>query len=741
MFGDRPPSTTAALRSLLVVVFVVIGIFIYSYGWTITDISLENPQEPTRLASLSRTMRELLSPNIFEQDTETELVSMNFKATRDCPEEIVFRLLLMMELEQPIVEQGAPYITVSAVCGFSDDILVVEGFNFDYHPRNSGIIRWRLPNNTIPVTRFELDSDGHFREEFEIPKLGRVTGNNIHQIESESFTPKKIDLIEFIETGKTSIRLTETTKIVFEKMIETIFLALMATSLALPISIALSFLAARNLMRQLSMPLGPVLVGFIFFPIGWWLGASLLGTIGEFGRDSWQNIDEFADMGQAFLTLVVSGVLAGTIIGLNSLKSMVASPNSNKHEREVSDASSTIVQTVIQLSLRIIQNIVMLMLIILVVGILGGIAMWLGREVQAWGLFKDVGNMTATIGELVGLIITLIGGILGAFYLASVSSSLTAPAIKVTRNIPIVAHSLGAILGATVVGMILYGLAELSHQAALVILLVPLAAAFIGGQILPMIYHVAFPGDKYVKPQGMEKRFLQGLALIGAILIFVIAFQMMNTQRGIIDGRRPLIEEIDVWFFSMKIYSFRAFLLGVGLGGIMGGLAGVNASFPFGMVVYNTTRTILNTLRSIEPLIMGIVFVIWVGIGPFAGMLALALHSVASLGKLYSEQVENIDEGPIEAVLATGANRLQMIIYAVVPQIVPPYIAFTMYRWDINVRMSTIIGFVGGGGIGFLLSQQINQLRYQQAGVAVLAIAIVVTVLDYTSAYIREKMI
>jgi phosphonate transport system permease protein len=149
----------------------------------------------------------------------------------------------------------------------------------------------------------------------------------------------------------------------------------------------------------------------------------------------------------------------------------------------------------------------------------------------------------------------------------------------------------------------------------------------------------------------------------------------------------------------------------------------------------------LNALRSIEPLIMGLIFVVWVGIGPFAGVLALTLHSIASLGKLYSEQIETIDSGPIEAVQATGANHLQTIVYAVIPQIIPPYIAFTMYRWDINVRMSTIIGFVGGGGIGLLLNQQINLLRYRDAGVAVLAIAIVVSILDYASAKIRERYV
>lgn len=162
---------------------------------------------------------------------------------------------------------------------------------------------------------------------------------------------------------------------------------------------------------------------------------------------------------------------------------------------------------------------------------------------------------------------------------------------------------------------------------------------------------------------------------------------------------------------------------------------------PITMGGYYLTRTILNILRSIEPLIMAIVFVVWVGLGPFAGVLALAVHSVAALGKLYSEAVESIDPGPIEAITATGANRLQTIVYAVIPQIVPPYVAFTVYRWDINVRMSTIIGFVGGGGIGYLLQQWIRLLMYEEAGVAVWAIAIVVWALDYASAIVRERIV
>jgi len=160
-----------------------------------------------------------------------------------------------------------------------------------------------------------------------------------------------------------------------------------------------------------------------------------------------------------------------------------------------------------------------------------------------------------------------------------------------------------------------------------------------------------------------------------------------------------------------------------------------------GTTVYYMTRTAFNVLRSVEPLILAILFAVWVGIGPFAGMLALAVHSVATLGKLFSEQIESVDPGPLEAIAATGASPVQVVLYGVVPQIVPQFLALTFYRWDINVRMSTIIGFVGGGGIGFLLQQWINLLKYHEAGTALLAIACVVITLDIASARIREKIL
>jgi phosphonate transport system permease protein len=162
---------------------------------------------------------------------------------------------------------------------------------------------------------------------------------------------------------------------------------------------------------------------------------------------------------------------------------------------------------------------------------------------------------------------------------------------------------------------------------------------------------------------------------------------------------------------------------------------------PVTMIIYVVVRTILNFVRSIEALIIAIVFVIIVGLGPFAGVMALAIHSVAALAKLYSEVIEGIDPGPIEAVRATGANWLQVVRYGVIPQIIPPFTAFTIYRWDINVRSSVVIGMVGGGGIGFYLIQwiQINQMG--AVGAAFIAIAVVVITLDYFSAKVRERLV
>ncbi len=161
---------------------------------------------------------------------------------------------------------------------------------------------------------------------------------------------------------------------------------------------------------------------------------------------------------------------------------------------------------------------------------------------------------------------------------------------------------------------------------------------------------------------------------------------------------------------------------------------------PVAVSVYFFLRTLLNFTRSIEALIWAIIFSVWVGIGPFAGMLALMIHSIASLAKQYSEMVESVSEGPIEGVQSTGAGFFQTIWFAIVPQVILPYISFTVYRWDTNVRMATIIGFVGGGGIGTMLLKYQGQAMWNEVGTIVIVIAVVVWAMDQASALIRDAL-
>jgi phosphonate ABC transporter permease subunit PhnE len=182
-----------------------------------------------------------------------------------------------------------------------------------------------------------------------------------------------------------------------------------------------------------------------------------------------------------------------------------------------------------------------------------------------------------------------------------------------------------------------------------------------------------------------------------------------------------------------------------------GGLLALPASFlaaknltgrsRLSLWIYYLMRSLFNIMRSIEALLYVAIFVFWVGIGAFAGTMALAITTFALLGKLFSEAIENIEPGPLEAVTAVGANRLQVIAFAVLPQIVPPFVSYMIYQWDINIRMATIIGFAGGGGIGLLLSTFFGMLQYHKAGTVIACIVIVVALMDFASAKLREKLV
>ena len=158
-------------------------------------------------------------------------------------------------------------------------------------------------------------------------------------------------------------------------------------------------------------------------------------------------------------------------------------------------------------------------------------------------------------------------------------------------------------------------------------------------------------------------------------------------------------------------------------------------------LVYRGLRTFLNFLRTIPDLALGLLFVAAVGLGAFAGTLALAIHTATVLGKLLSESVENIDEGVVEAIRATGAGYAQILSFAVVPQILPDLISFTLYRLETNIRAASVLGLIGAGGIGYLMNTSFRTFQYQEAAAIVLVLIALVMLVDYLSSRLRTLVV
>ncbi len=171
------------------------------------------------------------------------------------------------------------------------------------------------------------------------------------------------------------------------------------------------------------------------------------------------------------------------------------------------------------------------------------------------------------------------------------------------------------------------------------------------------------------------------------------------------------------------------------------GARNIMAGNPITQAIYVIVRVMFTIIRSIDVLIVVIVLLVIFGPGNAAGVFGLAFHNVGVLGKLYSEAIEGIDAGPLEAITATGATRLQVVWTAVLPQITNPFISFTIYRLDTNVRLAPILGLVGGGGIGTDLFQSIQLFHYGAAGLIIFMIVFTVATMDFVSAQIRKRLV
>lgn len=598
------------VRWLFIVGVIVVVIVVYAFGFSVTDVNFETTRDEVRLTQLTRILRALAHPDILEYEQIEQDVDLPFHLP--CPPGGA----------PPIsVDTRGAYIVVTPACAGPKETVTIEGFKF--LPNTAGPVNFLTQSGAkLQLGSFKTDSRGSFSIKGKLPNR-----QPIEEAQTIRATARQ-------NVG--APRISRTGNLVFEKIVETVFLALLATTFGAILAIPLSFLAAQNLMSDIRSPLTSVSLTLLGWPIGIWLGGAIAIQIGR-----------FAESISGETAFVTGGVALSTLaIGLASVSTLP------RQMERFSKVSATLVRGL---------GYGLAGMAAIAISYLAANMMLLAGDalIEPLGALGFFGNFVYQLGDSLRMLTPafaalIVGGALGS--LGGQVGQQAADRLD-SRTVRIINLSVAALAGAALFALI--------------------------GAAVDWFYQVLDPTITFVIPATLG-------AIGGALL----------TLR--VDPRQPL---------------------------------------PIGYWVYFVMRTLFNGIRSVEPLVMVIVFVVWVGIGPFAGVVALALHTVAALGKLFSEQVENIALGPLEAVRATGANRAQVIKFAVVPQIVPPYISFLMYRWDINVRFSTIIGFAGGGGIGFLLQQNIRLLDYRSASAAMLAIAIVVSSMDYISSAIRRRFV
>ncbi len=597
------------LRSLLVGIFVFITLVIFAYGFRVTKVNLKETRSEIRQTQLVRIIRALAKPDLVKYDVQETVVRLPYMVP--CPVE---------GFTPPEQDTTKPYLVVTPACAEPGSEVTVEGFNFE--PNSSGPIFF-IPSSEVELrfSNLATDAHGHFTAIGKIPKRSSEEVQHIQAV-----TRMRVGMPKLSQTAKDT----------WDKIVETVFMALLATAIGTLLAVPLSFFASRNLMEDVDSPLISISLSLLFVPIGL-LGGGVLA----------QWIDGINQMLSKGWLIPLIGLIAAPFIIAYSVR--IAIPQNDTSDVKIADLPKRIL-----------------------FGILAGFSLIIGLYMLS-SLCIAVGNLLAK--NLGGL------GFLGAFI-----------------------RDCGDIL------------------EMIMVVVVALAGGGIMGGFASKLGRTMI---KRLSDAPLKVFCMLISAAAGSVLFLLIAAGL------------DWLYQFEDPFWTRTIPAAAGGLLGLATAIVIQ----PQKYLSIGSVIYFIARTIFNALRSIEALIMVIVFVVWVGIGPFAGVLALSLHTIAALAKLYSEQVESILEGPVEAIRATGANRLQTIVYGVIPQIIPPYISFTMYRWDINVRMSTIIGFAGGGGIGFLLIQNINLLNYRAASVQMLAIAVVVASMDYISSKLRETTV
>jgi len=251
-----------------------------------------------------------------------------------------------------------------------------------------------------------------------------------------------------------------------------------------------------------------------------------------------------------------------------------------------------------------------------------------------------------------------------------------------------------------------------------------------------------------------RRQWLRGVMQLSAVLVLVL---IASHYVGLLDYRKladglPAIQTLFGETIPPNFTEWRNWILPL-IDTLAMSIAGtalaVSLSLPLAIMaarnttphplVYQLARGLLNALRSVPELILGILFVAAVGFGPLPGVLALGLHSVGMVGKFFAEAIEHADNGPIEAARAAGGSRLQVILHGVLPQVLPQMADTAIYRWEYNFRASTVMGMVGAGGIGFELMGSLRIMQYQEVSAILLVILAMVTLVDTFSSRLRRK--
>ncbi len=768
------------------IALLLIGVVLYGAATVVTEVRLT--RMVTGLPRVQPYLRSLFNPDLFEQPTD----------------DYIGVTPIMVPCVDPLPEPNReattePRLILAAPCIEVGERLVVVGEGF--FPHESGQLQWVDPLGSPrratldgQFVTFQADDNGRFEATLLVPQAVPLTQN---PGPGQTLT-HAVRAVQNIPAG--GLQPTQTLSLVWEKIGETLALAFLSTVMGVVFAVPVSFLAARNLMGGNAFTLAiynvvrallniirsiETLMWAIIFVV--WVGLGpfagtlalwfhTVAALAKLYSESIESIDPgpieaVRATGANWTQMVTYAVLPQILPTFTSF---------TLYRFDINVRLSTVIGLVSDAGLgflvvqwvrlnRFSAMATAIIAIIIVVAVLDYLSGWLRERI-----IKGQPVISAKNPAVRNAIRLLIVAGFAAAFVWSWRVARIEP-IELIRGAP---QGLALAREFAVPDIFTSPTDTVSISAPLTVPCSPIEPSAPADPTIALSTDCADPGDplvitgadlppnipvsiRWVFPDGAFLRIQSGCCDTdagGNVRLETTINPIVAMEEGQIEparveityqqvaGRVQLSDTVKR-VVELSIVTLLMALMATTIGSVFAiplsflAASNVMGNTRLGRTIYYTLRTLFNVTRSIEPLILVLIAAAWVGAGPFAGVLALALNNIPNLGKLFSESIEEIDTGPVEAVTATGANRLQTLIYSVVPQLVPPFLAFIIYQWDINIRMSTVIGFVGGGGIGQQFRVWVSLNQYSAAGTAIWAIVIMVWTMDYLSAKARERLV